>query len=100
MPGTAMRRRWTDADVMAVWPRVEAGRDDIARQLAWSTPEGHQYVDFHFPWSYALHAAARRSSLQLVGATDQAARWADIYKRYDDAFRDRKKLLALALWDL
>jgi hypothetical protein len=91
---------WTDADVMAVWPRVEAGRDDIARQLAWSTPEGHQYVDFHFPWSYALHAAARRSSLQLVGATDQAARWADIYKRYDDAFRDRKKLLALALWDL
>jgi hypothetical protein len=91
---------WADTDIMAVLPRVTVGREVIARQLAWGAPQSRPRLDYFFPWSVALHAAVRRAALHLAGEDTEAARWTEIYKRYDRALRDRRKLVALALWEL
>lgn len=98
--GAQGRTWWADTDIMAVLPRVTVGREAIARQLAWGAPKGYARLDTYFPWSVALHAAARRAALHLAGEDAEAARWTEIYQRYDRALRDRKKLVALALWDI
>jgi hypothetical protein len=106
--GSALARRmgrqhdawWTDADIMAVLPRITAGREAVARQLVWAVPRDNLRFDHHFPWSVALHAAARRAALHVAGEDAEAAGWAEIYKRYDQALRDRRKMVALALWSL
>ena len=38
--------------------------------------------------------------LGVAGVDAEAARWAEIYKRYDQTLRDRRKLIALVLWEL
>ncbi len=89
---------WQDIDVMSVLPRVKTGRDAVVRQLVWSVPTDHFRLDSRFPFSVALHAAARRASLQVAGASAEAGRWNEIYQRYDQALRDHRKLIALAIW--
>lgn len=104
--GTALAKRmgahhsvwWTDADFMAVLPRITVGRDAVVRQLVWGVPKDNVRLDQQFPWSVALHAAARRAALHVAGEDTEAARWAAIYQRYDQTLRDRRKLIALALW--
>jgi len=36
--------------------------------------------------------------LQVAGESAEAARWNDIYKRYDQALSDHRKLIALSIW--
>jgi hypothetical protein len=91
---------WRDVDIIAVLPRIKLGREAVARQLAWSAPHDHERLEFKMPWSMAMYAAGRRSALQLAGDTARAAWWNEIYKRYDQALRDRRKAVALALWKL
>jgi hypothetical protein len=38
--------------------------------------------------------------LRLAGATAAAASWDAIYRRFDHVFRDRRRLVALMLWQL
>jgi hypothetical protein len=90
---------WLDSLVMAVLPRVTSGREEIARQLVWSAPEGIVRLGHQFPWSLAGRAATRRDVLRMAGATDEAARWDAIYRRFDEAFEDRRRLMALLLWE-
>ncbi len=89
---------WEDIDVMAVLPRVKTGRDALVRQLVWSAPRDHGRLEYGFPFSVAIHAAVRRSSLLVAGEPAEAARWNEIYQRYDQALRDHRKLIALAIW--
>jgi hypothetical protein len=98
--GTNSMSWWRDVDIIAVLPRVKLGREAIARQLAWSAPHDRDRLATGMPWSMATYAAGRRSALQLAGDTARSAWWNDIYKRYDQALRDRRKLVALALWKL
>jgi hypothetical protein len=90
---------WTDADVMAVLPRITTGREAVVRQLVWAVPEHNRQLELDVPWATALHAAARRAALHVAGEDAEAARWTEIYHRYDQALRDRRKLVALALWE-
>jgi hypothetical protein len=91
---------WHDIDIIAVLPRIKLGREAVVRQLAWSAPQDQERLAFKLPWSIATYAAGRRSALQLAGDTARAAWWNEIYKRCDAALRDRRKLVALALWQL
>jgi hypothetical protein len=98
--GGDLRTSWKDADVMAVLPRVRVGREALARQLAWSMPPHVTRFDKEPLWDHALYAVARREVLRLAGATYAAASWDAIYRRFDHVFRDRRRLVALMLWQL
>lgn len=99
--GSSDHQWWSDADVMAVLPRITRERDVVVRQLTWSTPyHASNTLDRSFPWSIALHAIARRDVLTLAGQPAEAARWNEIYRRFDIALRDRQKLIALMLWQI
>jgi hypothetical protein len=93
---------WSDEAVMAVLPRITTGRDAVVRQLRWApAPNRPTIADAdHFPFNLALHAAARRDALQLAGASADAARWDEIYRRVAAVLKDRRKLAALVLWQL
>lgn len=92
---------WTDSQVMAVLPRIRTSRDVAIRQLVWSSPP-HNPLDQDgvFPWRRALKAATRRDMFRIAGATEMAARWDAIFRRYDQALRDHRRLVALLLWQL
>jgi hypothetical protein len=94
------RSWWRDIDIIAVLPRIKLGREAVARQLAWSAPPDRERLQFNMPWSMATYSAGRRYALQLAGDTATAAWWDAIFKRYDQALRDRRKLVAIALWRL
>ncbi|HWM88404.1 MAG TPA: hypothetical protein VNO33_21260 [Kofleriaceae bacterium] len=91
-----------DTNVMAALPRVTRGREALARQLTWSAayfPNVEHRMQYEFPWSVAVHAVVRREVLRRAGATEAAARWHEIYRRFDEVFDDRRRFIALILWD-
>ncbi|HEX4416720.1 MAG TPA: hypothetical protein VH165_02425 [Kofleriaceae bacterium] len=98
--GGVLRTRWKDADVIAVLPRIRIGREAVVRQLTWSRPLQWDLFDHAPLWAPALYAVTRREVLRLAGATDAAAAWDAIYRRFDRVFRDRQRLVALMLWQM
>jgi hypothetical protein len=93
---------WSEADVLAVLPRIRTGREALARQLANLTSFDYGYLSDHsytykHVWEFAIHAAVRREMLKQAGLPEEAARWAEIYRRFDAVFDDRRKLVALMM---
>ncbi len=92
---------WKTGDVMAVLPRIRTGREPVVRQLVWPT----RYRDELFAydpvplWRLAVGAAIRREAMKLAGVADEAARWTAIYRRFDAVLDDRRRLIALMLWE-
>jgi hypothetical protein len=50
-------------------------------------------------WQLALHAVARREGMKLAGVPEEAARWDEIYRRFDAVLEDRRRLVSLMLWE-
>jgi hypothetical protein len=50
-------------------------------------------------WRLAVGAAIRREAMKLAGVADEAARWTAIYRRFDAVLDDRRRLIALMLWE-
>ncbi len=57
-------------------------------------------LDYNYPWTVLATAMARRELLRAAELPEQAARWDDIYRRYDRAIADRDKLAAVMFWQL
>lgn len=92
----APHKSWEEIDVMAVLPRVQHGREALARELAWRTSFRYESASVA---ALAIHAAVRRDALKLAGLPAEAARWDAIYRRCDAVLRDRRRLVALMLWE-
>jgi hypothetical protein len=105
LAGYLMQRRpWSplrDGDVAAVLPRLHTGRDELARQLAWTAARGTGgALDYHFPFGLVGHAIERRTALRLAGDATETARWDAIYRRHSAMLSDRRKVVALMMWAL
>ena len=87
----------TEADILAVLPRITRGREAVARQLAWAPFSRPIGADWHFPWPQLNSIVLHRDLLRLAGAPAEAARWDAMYRRFDRALEDRRVLIALML---
>jgi hypothetical protein len=90
-----------EAHVLALLPRIRRGREALVRQFIWAPRSRWHIIDAleeEAPWGMAAHAVTRRSVLRLAGANEEAARWDAIYRRFDQLFEDRRRLVALMLW--
>jgi hypothetical protein len=90
----ATERWWNLGDVLAVWPRVEQGRELLRERLVWNAQYGSWRS--HSPFDLASTAATRRDLFRLTGDTALAAYWDGVYQRVAKTF-DRKRLIALLL---
>jgi hypothetical protein len=86
-----------DLDVLAVLPRVKRGRSELVEATRWMVPERDPLGLHGFPFVTATRAFTRRAVLELAGDHIGAARWANIFQRYDRALDDPRTLVALAL---
>jgi hypothetical protein len=87
----------TQLDVLAVLPRIEIGRAEVARAMRWHASDDRM-IGYDFPWCSIAYAGERRTLFDLGGDRDESARWAAIYARYRKALADRRVLVALVLW--
>ena len=86
-----------DLDIIAVLPRITRGRAALLDAIRAMVPE-HDPLGLHgFPFVGATRAFTRRVVLELAGDPASAARWADIFRRYDRALDDPRTLVGLAL---
>lgn len=89
---------WDSYDVPVVWPALTKNRAALVQHMIWrDSPLADARVMLKYPWKWAVYAALRRAAFTAVGATDEAARWDAIYRRFDAVLSDRKKLVALIL---
>lgn len=86
-----------DLDLLAVLPRVKRGGPQLVEAIRWMVPANDPLGVHGFPFVTATRAFTRRSVLDLAGDHTGAARWANIFQRYDRALDDPLTLVALAL---
>jgi len=86
-------------DLVAVLPRVKTHRDELVRALSFM-PRSDEIVDFRFPFETAQYYAERRTMFELAGDAANAKRSDEVFQRYAAAFHDRRRLVALSLFDL
>lgn len=86
-----------DLDVIAVLPRITRGRAELVDAIRAMIPARDPLGVHGFPFVGATRAFTRRTVLELAGDRAGAARWAEIFRRYDRALADPRTLTALAL---
>jgi hypothetical protein len=92
---------WFEGDMMAILPRIVKGRQEIITQIIWGQPFPDPYASWEdepqFPWSSAIHAFRRRALLRVAGEIEEAERWDAIFRRFDEVFSDRRRLVPLIM---
>jgi hypothetical protein len=90
-------RELRDLDLLAVLPRVTLHRAELVDAIRWMVPSSDPLGVRGFPFVTAVRAFTRRTVLELCGDRAAAARWSEIFGRFDRALDDRRTLAALAL---
>lgn len=85
---------WYPLDLLVAVPHLPALRAQLARELPHTVPSSYWSGP---PAARALDAFATRELFESVGATEAAARWDAIYRRYDKMLSDPVKARALRL---
>ncbi|MEO8703313.1 MAG: hypothetical protein ABI867_24920 [Kofleriaceae bacterium] len=96
---TATTPWWADGDVLAVFPQIQSGRDAVRAAVVGTKPREANLVAWHAEFGQIGYAIERRAVLRIVGATAEAARWDAIVHRLDAMLSDRRRLVALLLWN-
>lgn len=86
-----------DLDLIAVLPRIKTGRAALVEAIRAMVPTRDPLGQHGFPFVTATRAFTRRTVLELAGDRAGAARWAEIFRRYDRALDDPRTLVGLAL---
>lgn len=91
-------RWWSPADVLAVWPHLKSGKEQILEALRYSNSSSlRAQIDYYYPFGLVGLAIDYRDAFRVAGATADAEVWDARYRRVDAVLSDRKKLIALMM---
>jgi hypothetical protein len=84
-----------DLDLIAVLPRIARGRARVLDAVRFAVPRFDPTGLRGFPWTIAVRAFTRATTLELAGDPVEAGAWRAVFARYDRVLSDPRVQLAL-----